>query len=75
MVAGVNRERRVVALEQRKRAHRLVQIPMIAADISETGDEAVARYVAEHGPLPEMDDDQVNVVVFIPVAPSARKAA
>lgn len=75
MVAGVSRERRIVALEQRKRAHRLVKIPLIAAEIGEAADDAVARYVAEQGPLPEVDDDQVNVIVFIPVVPGARDAA
>jgi hypothetical protein len=65
MVAGVNRERRVAALEVKKRARTPVELPMVIAKIGETGDEAVARYVAEHGPLPEVDEGHPNVVVFV----------
>lgn len=74
MVAGMNRERRVASLEQRKRGQNAVNIPMIVARIGETGDEAVARYVDEHGPLTELHGDQVNVVVFVPVEPARRAA-
>ncbi|WP_267386171.1 hypothetical protein [Sphingomonas sp. GC_Shp_3] len=71
MVAGLNRERRVAVLETIKadRNRGPVFIQMIAAQTGETSDEAVARYVAEHGPLPEVDDDQVNALVLIPVEP------
>lgn len=65
---GSKRERRVAALEITNRPWRPVNVPMIATAIGETSDEAVERHVAEHGPLPEMDNDQVNVVVFIPPA-------
>lgn len=65
MVAGVNRERRVAALEVQRRKRSPVELPLIVAKIGETGDEAVARYVAEHGPLPEVDEGYPTVVVFV----------
>ncbi|NNG59784.1 hypothetical protein [Sphingomonas paucimobilis] len=68
MVAGMNRERRVVALEQRKKARGAVSIPMITAELDESSDAAVARYVAEHGPLPVVEDGDVNIIVMVPVA-------
>lgn len=73
MVAGMSRERRIAALETRKRYRRNINIPLIVAEIGETGDEAVARYVAANGPLDEVEDDQVNAVVMVPVAPKERQ--
>jgi hypothetical protein len=74
MVAGMKRERRVVALEQRRKSRGVVSIPLIAAELGETSDAAVRRYVAGHGPLPEVDEGDVNIIVMVPVAPT-RSAA
>ena len=73
MAASVNRERRVNALEQRKRSRRAIKIPLISADVGESSKDAIARYVAEHGPLEEVEDDEINVIVFIPVVPEHRR--
>ncbi len=56
--------KRVAALEQATRRQRLVNIPLIAVSLGETSDCAVARYVAEHGPLDEVEDGQVNAIVL-----------
>ena len=61
--------KRVAALEQRKRGHRPVNVPLIAAQPGEASDHAVARYVAEHGPLDEVDEGQVNAIVLTFVHP------
>lgn len=74
MVAAVNRERRVATLEQRKKTRGAVSIPLIAARAGETSKDAVARYVAEHGPLPEVYEGAVNIIVMVPVAPPRRAA-
>lgn len=74
MVAGMNRERRVATLEQRRKVRGAVVIPMISAELGESSDDAVARYVAEHGPLPEVDEGDVNIIVFVPVEPTRRAA-
>lgn len=74
MAAGMNRERRVVALEQRKKARGAVMFPMISAEPGETSEAAVARYVAEHGPLPEVDEGDVNIIVFVPTERTRRAA-
>ncbi|MEE8612472.1 MAG: hypothetical protein V3V60_07835 [Sphingomonas aquatilis] len=52
----------------------MVSIPLIAAELGETSDAAVRRYVAGHGPLPEVDEGDVNIIVMVPVAPT-RSAA
>ena len=71
MVAASNRERRVAALEMIKHDNELgpITIPMISADLDETSEQAVERYVAEHGPLPDVPDGKINVIVLVPVAP------
>ncbi len=74
VAAAVNRERRIATLEQRKKARGAVSIPLIAARMGETSKDAVARYVAEHGPLPEVDEGAVNIIVMLPVAPKERAA-
>lgn len=73
MVAGLNRERRVAVLEtiRRGKDRGPVSIPLITARIGETSDEAVDRYIAKHGPLPVVEDDQVNAVVLVGVEPVA----
>lgn len=68
MVAGVNRERRVAALEERHQVHKPVSIPLIAAEAGETAEQAVGRHVATNGPLALVDRDQVNAIVLIPKA-------
>ncbi len=54
-----------------------MNIPLICAHLDETTDDAIARHVAEHGPL--LDDDgnptSTNAIVLIPVAPALRDAA
>lgn len=70
MAAGMNRERRVVVLEQRKKARGVVVIPLISAGLGETSGDAVARYVAEQGPLPEVNEGEMNIIVVVPVAPT-----
>jgi hypothetical protein len=67
--------KRLAALEQRRRSHRLVDIPMITAAAGETSDDAIARYVTEHGPLPEVDEGQINVIVMTLVQPDPRVEA
>jgi hypothetical protein len=77
MVAGMNQQRRVAALETQTRSLKLMNIPLICAHLGETKDDAVARHVAEHGPLPddEGNAEQVNAIVLVPVAPAQRAAA
>ncbi|MGJ3629808.1 hypothetical protein AB5I41_28790 [Sphingomonas sp. MMS24-JH45] len=74
MGQAMNRERRLVALEQRKKVRGAVTIPMIAARLGEDSKDAVARYVAKHGPLPVVDEGAVNVIVMVPVEPKPRAA-
>ncbi len=77
MVAGMNRERRIAALETETRRTKLMNIPLICARLGDTKDDAVARYVGEHGPLPDDEGDPavMNAIVLIPVAPAVRAAA
>lgn len=74
MASTISRERRTANLEQKKRYRTPVAIPLIVAESGEDSDDAVARYVAEHGPLPEVEDGDVNVIVMVPVAPMPRVA-
>lgn len=69
MVAGMNRVRRVAALEERNGRRGAVIIPIVGARPDETSDDAIARFVAENGPLPDADEDQVNAIVLVPVVP------
>lgn len=69
MVLGMNRERRVAALELRNNPRSALVIPIVGARPDETNDDAIARYVAENGPLPDADEDQVNAIVLVPVIP------
>lgn len=68
MAAGMNRERRVANLEQRTKARFTGPIPMLAAEIGESADKAVARYIGQHGPL---SDGEPNVIVFVPFEATA----
>lgn len=54
-----------------------MNIPLICAHLDETTDDAIARHVAEHGPLPEDDGNPTvtNAIVMIPVTPALRPAA
>jgi len=74
MVGGMNRGRRIAMLEQRKRARRTASIPLITAELDQNSDAAVARYVAKYGPLPEVGEEDVNVIVMVPVMPARRTA-
>lgn len=77
MVAGMNRERRLAALETKTRRTEPMNIPLICARLGETKDDAIAHYVAEYGPLPDTDGDPAvtNAIVLIPVAPASRRVA
>lgn len=77
MVAGMNRERRIAALETKTRRTKPMNIPLICARLGETKDDAVARYVIANGPLPDDDGDAaiMNAIVLVPVAPAVRAAA
>jgi hypothetical protein len=72
MVAGMNRERRLAALETKTRRTKPMNIPLICARPGETMEDAVARFVAEHGSLPDTHGDPAvaNAIVLIPVAPT-----
>lgn len=74
MVAGMNRVRRVMALEERNGEPDGVDAPIIIARVGESGDQAVARHVAEHGALTDANRDRMKVVVFIPATGSGRVA-
>lgn len=72
MVAGMNRVRRVAALEGRERGQDGRNLPIVIAYIGESGGEAIARYVAEHGS--PFEADRVRAVVFVS-AENDRRAA
>ncbi len=77
MVAGINHRRRVAALETKTRRTKPMNIPLICAHLHETTDDAIARHVAEHGPLPNDDGNPAvtNAIILIPVAPALRADA
>jgi len=77
VVAGINHRRRVAALETKTRRTKPMIIPLICAHLHETTDDAIARHVAEHGPLPDDDGNPAvtNAIILIPVAPALRAAA
>lgn len=76
MAAGMSNQRRVAALETRKRNRdHPVRVPLVFARSGETKEEAVARYVDEHGPLDEVEDGEVNAIVIVGVAPKERAVA
>ena len=77
MAGSMSMWRRVAALEttKRNRDRRAITIPLIAAKLGETSAEAVARYVAINGPLEEVDEGDVNIIVMVPVAPKERPVA
>lgn len=70
MVAGTNRERRIAALETKTRMMKPINILLICANLGETKDAAVARYLADHGPLLADDGDTTTMdgIVLMPVA-------
>lgn len=77
MAAGMNRERRIAALETKTMRTKPMNIPLICVRAGEAKNDAVVRYVAEHGPLPDDHGDAtvMNAIVLIPVAPAMRAAA
>lgn len=67
--------KRVDALEQRKGDQTPVVIPLTTAAMGQPRDVAVARHVDEHGPLPDVGEGQINVIVMVPAAPRLGLAA
>ena len=69
-------ERRLAALETKTRRITPMIIPIICARLGETTDDAVARHVDEHGPLPDdQGADVTNAIIIMPVAPGPRGEA
>lgn len=54
-----------------------MNIPLICAHLDETTDDAIARHVAKHGPLPDNEGNPTVTtgIVLIPVAPALQDAA
>lgn len=64
--------RRVATLETRSRWRSLTPIPIIAVEEGETGNDAIARYVAAQGLLPPASPDRVSIIVLEPAAQVAK---
>lgn len=71
MAAGMNQLKRVATLEttQRNRDRKPIAISVVVMRLGETREEAKARHVAQHGPLPGDDEADVSVILMKPVAP------